>query len=112
MCIRDSGHTDSKTVSSPRQTVTDKVGSAPDGATTGAAYFYKQDYMADLAKKCASKDFTQVSKLLGNLGPADKSSNYLLEQRSLNRAQASEGREIRDLIDKKVSKQSHLTLNF
>jgi len=98
------GHSLSGAQASPHKTVTgDKVGSAPEAVTTGASYFFKQDYMADLAKKCASKDFTQVSKLLGNLGPADKSTNWLLEQRTLNRAQASEGREIRELIDNKVS---------
>jgi len=59
----------------------EKVGSAPDAVSTGASYFYKQDYMADLAKKCASKDFEQVSKLMANLGPQDKASNWLLEQR-------------------------------
>jgi hypothetical protein len=35
----------------------DKVGSAPDGGDAGASYFYKQDYVADLSKKCFSKDF-------------------------------------------------------
>ena len=57
----------------------EKVGSSPEAVSTGASYFFKQDYMADLAKKCASKDFEQVSKLLGNLGPSDKSTNWFLE---------------------------------
>jgi len=61
--------------------------------------------MADLAKKCASKDFAQVSKLVANLGPNDKSSNWFLEQRTLNRAQATQGREVRDLIDSKIVEQ-------
>jgi hypothetical protein len=59
--------------------------------------------MADLTKKCASKDFHQVSKLMGNLGPSDKSTNWFLEKRNLERGNGSPGREIRDLIDKKVS---------
>ena len=41
---------------------------------------------------------TNISKLLGNLGPADKSTNFILEQRNLMRAQAQEDREIRDQI--------------
>ena len=46
-----------------------------------------------------SDAMTKVSKLLGNLGPADKSTNFILEQRSLMKAQAEEGRPIRDLLD-------------
>ena len=38
-------------------TKTDKVGSAPDGSDAGASYYYKQDYLSDLSKKCQSKDF-------------------------------------------------------
>lgn len=57
----------------------DKVSSAPDGADGGGSYFYKQDYVADLSKKCQSKDFEQVSKLLTNIGANDKASNWLLE---------------------------------
>ena len=45
---------------------------------------------------------TSISKLLGNLGPADKSTNFILEQRNLMRAQASEDREIRDAIQEKI----------
>ena len=45
------------------------VGSAgPEGLNTGSSYFYKADYIADLSKKCASKDMDQVSKLLTNIG--------------------------------------------
>ena len=45
---------------------------------------------------------TNISKLLGNLGPADKSTNFILEQRNLMRAQAQEDREIRDQIQEKI----------
>ena len=83
----------------------EKVGSAPETISTGASYFYKQDYMADLAKKCASKDFAQVSKLVANLGPNDRSSNWFLEQRTLTRAAATQGREVRDLIENKIVDQ-------
>lgn len=38
-------------------TKSDKVGSAPDGGDAGASYYYKQDYLSDLSKKCQSKDF-------------------------------------------------------
>ena len=83
------------------------MSNVPEAVSTGAPYFYKQDYLADLTKKCASKDFEQVSKLLGNLGPSDKSTNWFLEKKNLERVNDSEGREIRDLIDTKVS-----TLDF
>lgn len=76
----------------------DKVGSAPDGVDAGASYFYKTDYIADLSKKCSGKDFAQISKLLTNMGTSDKASNWLLEQRTLQRAMATEGRDLRDLI--------------
>ena len=75
----------------------------PEGVSTGAPYYYKQDYMADLTKKCATKDFEQVSKLLGNLGPSDKSTNWFLEKRNLERVNDNQGREIRELLDNKVS---------
>lgn len=81
----------------------DKVGSAPDGVDAGASYFYKTDYIADLSKKCSGKDFAQISKLLTNMGTSDKASNWLLEQRTLQRAMATEGRDLRDLIQDKVS---------
>ena len=59
--------------------------------------------MSDLSKKCASKDFAQVSKILTNMGTSDKATNWLLEQRTLHRAHANEGKEIRNMIDDKVS---------
>lgn len=49
-----------------------------------------------------SDSMTNISKLLGNLGPADKSTNFILEQRNLMRAQAQEDREIRDQIQEKI----------
>lgn len=81
----------------------EKVGSTPEAVSSGASYYFKQDYMADLTKKCATKDFEQVTKLLTNLGPSDKSSNWFLEQRNLQRAQTSHENEISNLIDEKVS---------
>ena len=53
--------------------------SAPDSVNTGGSYFYKTDYIADLTKKCATKDIAQVSKILTNMGTSDKASNWLLE---------------------------------
>jgi hypothetical protein len=44
-----------------------------------------------------------VSRLLGNLGTSDKASNFLLEQRRLMQAQARENKQIRDMINDKVS---------
>lgn len=58
--------------------------------------------MTDLTKKCATKDFGQVTKLLTNIGTSDKATNWLLEQRTLQRAEATEGRDIRELIDTKI----------
>ena len=81
----------------------DKVGSAPGDADAGGSYFYKTDYISDLSKKCSGKDFAQISKLLTNMGTSDKASNWLLEQRTLQRAMATEGRDLRDLIQDKVS---------
>ena len=44
-------------------------------ATNG--YFFQSDYVADAAK--LSDSMVSITKLLGNLGPADKSTNYILE---------------------------------
>ena len=57
--------------------------------------------MADLAQKCATRDMEQVAKLLPNLGPNDKASNWLLEQRNLMRSDGD--KEISGLIAHKVS---------
>ena len=67
----------------------DKVCSVPEAVSTGAPYYYKHDYLADLTKKCASRDFEQVSKLLGNLGPSDKSTNWFFEKKNLERVNDS-----------------------
>ena len=37
------------------------------------------------------------------MGTSDKATNWLLEQRTLHRAHANEGKEIRNMIDDKVS---------
>lgn len=67
---------------------------------TGAGYFSKNDYVADLLKLCqVRKDTEQVNRLLLNLGTQDKASNWLLEQRNLARAFSKENREIRDLLN-------------
>jgi len=66
----------------------------------GTGYFFQNDYLADTLR--LSDAMTKVSRLLGNLGPADKSTNFILEQRNLMRAQANEGRQIRDLIDQEI----------
>ena len=67
----------------------------------GGQYFYKNDYVGDSVR--LSDAMQSVSRLLGNLGTSDKASNFLLEQRNLMRAQAKENKEIRDLIQEKVS---------
>jgi hypothetical protein len=51
-----------------------------------------------------SDSIGQAGRLLGNLGVSDKSTNFMLEQRSLLRAQEREGRDVRNLIDSNVSK--------
>lgn len=50
-----------------------------------------------------SDSLGQITKLVGNLGPADKSTNFILEQRNLLRSQADEDRDIRDAIKDEVS---------
>ena len=67
----------------------------------GASSFLKNDFVGDCHR--FSDAMQSVTRLLGNLGPADKASNFLLEQRNLLRAQSRENREIRDLIEEKVS---------
>lgn len=49
-----------------------------------------------------SEAMTNVSKLLGNLGTADRSTNFILEQRSLMKAQAKENKEVRELIENEI----------
>ena len=50
-----------------------------------------------------SDSLGQICKLVGNLGPADKSTNFILEQRNLLRSQAEEDRDIREAIKSEVS---------
>lgn len=71
--------------------------------SSGNPHFHKHDYVHSLLHTCLSSDMQQLSRLLLNLGPHDKSSNFLLEQRSLNRAQAQENLPIRNLINQEVS---------
>lgn len=49
-----------------------------------------------------SDSIGHAGRLLGNLGVSDKSTNFMLEQRSLLRAQEREGRDIRNLIDTNI----------
>jgi len=49
-----------------------------------------------------SDSIGHAGRLLGNLGVADKSTNFMLEQRSLLRAQEREGRDVRNLIDSNI----------
>ena len=67
----------------------------------GAGYFFQSDYVADTMRMADS--FVQVGKMVANLGPWDKSSNFILEQRALMRAQAEEDKDIRDAIAREVS---------
>jgi len=67
----------------------------------GGGYYLKNDYVADSMR--LSDAMQSVSRLLGNLGTCDKASNFLLEQRNLMRAQSKENKEIRDIIEEKVS---------
>jgi len=76
--------------------------SDPTAVDTGQGYFYKQDFMADLSKKCANKDFELVTRLLNNFGPSDKASNLLLEKKNLETAHATEGKELRDILVRKL----------
>ena len=59
-----------------------------------------------------SDSLGQICKLVGNLGPADKSTNFILEQRNLLRSQADEDRDIRDAIKDEVSKITVTFLTF
>ena len=44
--------------------------------------------------------------MLGNLGTCDQSTNFMLEQRTLMKAQSKEGREIRQMLAENVSENS------
>jgi hypothetical protein len=52
----------------PNQNLIDTAKVGQNGDNTGGSYFYKADYMSDLTKKCASKDLSQINKLLANIG--------------------------------------------
>jgi hypothetical protein len=54
------------------------------GGATG--YFFASDYIADSVRHGLGDSMREVSKMLGNLGTNDKSSNFVLEQRSLMHA--------------------------
>jgi len=56
-----------------------------NGLTAGGSnYFFKNDYVGDSLR--LQDAMQSVSRLLGNLGTSDKSSNFLLEQRNLMRS--------------------------
>jgi hypothetical protein len=44
------------------------------------------------------------------MGTSDKATNWLLEQRTLHRAHANEGKEIRNMIDDKVSFRFYIVI--
>lgn len=50
----------------------------------GVGYFFQSDYVGDAMR--LSDSLGQIGKLVGNLGPADKSTNFILEQRNLLRS--------------------------
>ena len=99
-------------VGTGQASATDCDGISQPKVSSGNGHSYKHDYVNSLVHTCLSSDMQQLSRLLLNLGPQDKSSNFLLEQRSLQRAQAQENRSIRDYSNKQVSKQIHLTNLF
>lgn len=61
-------------------------------------YYFANDYVADSHRLTLNDSVTQVAKMLGNLGTVDQSTNFMLEQRNLMRAQSKEGREIREVL--------------
>lgn len=71
-----------------------------------ASYFLNNEFVGDSMR--LSEAMQSVSRLLNNLGTADKASNFLLEQRKLVHAQANENKLIREMIDSKVSNQKKI----
>lgn len=67
----------------------------------GSQYFLNNEFVGDSMRMTDAMQ--SVSRLLNNLGTADKATNFLLEQRKLMHAQANENKLIRDLINEKVS---------
>ena len=47
-----------------------------------------------------------------NIGANDKASNWLLEQKTLQRALTSEGKDLRDLIESKVSELKFIIISI
>jgi hypothetical protein len=70
----------------------------------GSTSFLKNDIVGDQYRLLDS--ITNVNRLLSNVGPADLASNFLLEQKNIMRAHAKENRQIRDLLEEKVSDHS------
>jgi len=68
----------------------------------GSSYHWKNDFVGDSARLV--EQMQSVCRLIGNLGTSDKASNFLIEQRNLMKAQSQENKEIRDLIQERVSK--------
>jgi hypothetical protein len=69
-------------------------------AQVSTPYFFQSDYVSDTMRLTDS--IGNVTKLLSNLGPTDKSTNFIIEQRGLLRAQAQEEKEVRQMIDDKI----------
>lgn len=70
--------------------------------SAGNGYFFSNDYVADSLKLSLNDSIQQVSKMLGNLGACDQSTNFMLEQRSLMKAQSKEGRELRAMMNDNI----------
>jgi hypothetical protein len=68
----------------------------------GQGYFFANDYVADSLKLSLNESIQQVSKMLGNLGACDQSTNFMLEQRSLMKAQSKEGRDVRAMLNDNI----------
>lgn len=47
--------------------------------SAGNGYFFSNDYVADSLKLSLNDSIQQVSKMLGNLGACDQSTNFMLE---------------------------------
>ena len=78
-----------------------EVAARVNGLTAGgSSYYLKSDFVSDSSK--LSDAMQNVARLVGNLGYADKASNFMLEQRSLMRALNRENRDIRDAIETQV----------
>lgn len=76
------------------------AGQVAQSMDAGVGYFLQSDFLGDNLR--LSDSMAHIGKLVSNLGPCDKSTNFILESRRLAKAQATEDRLVRDKIGEEI----------